>query len=108
MTILSTLLAAHNLYPSVQPFTAPFFQMSYYHPETGLYTQGRDDVYYVISAVLAFTAVRGMCMDWIFNPLARMCGLKKKVSIRVAEQAWLLCYDLTLWSYGMVCFLRVS
>jgi very-long-chain ceramide synthase len=104
LTILSTLLAAHNLYPSVQSFTAPFFQMSYYHPETGLYTQGYDDVYFVFSAFLAFTAVRGICMDWIFNPLSRYCGLKKKTSVRVAEQAWLVCYDLTYWSYGMVSF----
>ena len=103
MTTLSTLLAAHNLYPSVQSFTGPFFQMSYYHPESGKYKQGWDDVYFVISAVFAFTAVRGIALDWIFTPLARHAGMKKKASVRFAEQAWLVCYDLTYWSYGMVC-----
>lgn len=102
LTILSTLLAAHNLYPSVQSFTTPFFQMSYYQPETGLYTQGRDDIYFVISAVLAFTAVRAIFIEWILRPLAKATGLKKKASLRFAEQAWLIVYDSTYWSYGIV------
>ncbi|EEA27924.1 hypothetical protein TMatcc_003775 [Talaromyces marneffei ATCC 18224] len=101
LTTLSTLLAAHTLYPSVQSFTAPFFQMSYYHPESGKYKQGWDDVYFVISAVFAFTAVRGICLEWIFTPLGRYAGMKRKASVRFAEQAWLVCYDLTYWSYGM-------
>lgn len=103
LTTLSTLLAAHTLYPSVQSFTVPFFQMSYYHPESGKYKQGWDDVYFVISAVFAFTAVRGICLEWIFTPLGRYAGMKRKASVRFAEQAWLVCYDLTYWSYGMVC-----
>lgn len=77
--------------------------MSYYNPDTGLYTQGKDDIYFVISAIFAFTAVRCIFMDWIFIPFARHSGLKRKTSIRFAEQAWLVCYDLTYWSYGMVC-----
>ncbi|QKX56355.1 uncharacterized protein TRUGW13939_03456 [Talaromyces rugulosus] len=101
LTILSTLLAAHHLYPSVQPFTTPFFQMSYYQPETGLYTQGRDDIYFVISAVIAFTAVRAIFIEWILRPLAKATGLKKKASLRFAEQAWLVIYDTTYWSYGV-------
>lgn len=111
LTILSTLLAAHNLYPSVQSFTTPFFQMSYYQPETGLYAQGRDDIYFVISAVLAFTAVRAIFIEWILRPLAKATGLKRKASMRFAEQAWLVIYDSTYWSYGIVrtkLFLEVS
>jgi acyl-CoA-dependent ceramide synthase len=102
LTILSTLLAAHNLYPSVRSFTTPFFQMSYYQPETGLYIQGWGDSFFVISAIIAFTAVRAICIDWIFCPLAKHSGLKKKASVRFAEQAWLLVYDFSYWSYGMV------
>ncbi|KAH8697273.1 putative longevity-assurance protein [Talaromyces proteolyticus] len=101
LTILSTLLAAHNLYPSVQSFTTPFFQMSYYQPDTGLYSQGWDDVYFVASAILAFTAVRAIFIDWIFRPFAKSTGLKKKTSIRFAEQAWLIVYDVSYWSYGV-------
>jgi acyl-CoA-dependent ceramide synthase len=86
----------------VQSFTTPFFQMSYYQPETGLYTQGRDDIYFVISAVIAFTAVRAIFIEWILRPLAKATGLKKKASLRFAEQAWLVVYDTTYWSYGVV------
>lgn len=102
LTILLTLFAAHNLYPTVRSFTTPFFQLSYYQPETGLYSTGWDDAYYVFSTILALTAIRAMFIDWIFRPLARKAGLKKKASMRFAEQAWLFVYDLSVWSFGMV------
>jgi acyl-CoA-dependent ceramide synthase len=108
LTILSTLLAAHNLYPSLRSYTAPFFEMAYYQPSTGLYIHGRDDLYFVISAILAFTAVRAIFIDWIFRPLAKSVGLKRKASIRFAEQAWLLVYYATFWVFGMVSLYQAS
>jgi acyl-CoA-dependent ceramide synthase len=76
--------------------------VSYYKPEIGLYAQGGEDSYFVASSILAFTAVRALCIDWIFRPMAKRFGLKKKASMRFAEQAWLLVYDLSYWSFGMV------
>ncbi|KAL1965121.1 hypothetical protein VTN77DRAFT_6034 [Rasamsonia byssochlamydoides] len=101
LTILSTLLAVHNLYPSLRAYTTPFFEMSYYQPTTGLYIHGRDDIYFVISAILAFTAVRAIFIDWIFRPWAKRAGLKRKASVRFAEQAWLLVYYGSFWTFGM-------
>ncbi|KAL2013953.1 hypothetical protein VTN00DRAFT_1478 [Thermoascus crustaceus] len=102
VTILAMLLAVHNLYPSLRPYTAPFFQLSYYQPSKGVYIQGWDDIYYVIGSAIGFTAVRAIAIDWIFRPLARWAGLKKKKpSLRFAEQAWLLVYYGFFWSYGM-------
>lgn len=100
------LLAVHNLYPSLRPYTAPFFQLSYYQPSKGVYIQGWDDIYYVIGSAIGFTAVRAIAIDWIFRPIARSAGLKKKKpSLRFAEQAWLLVYYGFFWTCGMVSFL---
>jgi acyl-CoA-dependent ceramide synthase len=96
------LMAVHNLYPSLRPYTAPFFQLSYYQPDTGFYVQGWDDIYFVFSSGIGFTAVRAITIDWVFRPIARRSGLKKKASIRFAEQAWMALYYGFFWAYGMV------
>lgn len=101
VTILAMIFAVHNLYPSLRPYTAPFFQLSHYQPSEGLYVQGWDDIYYVIGSAIGFTAVRAVAIDWIFRPIARYGGLKRKPSIRFAEQAWLLVYYGFFWSFGM-------
>lgn len=102
LTIFSTLLAVHNLYPSLRSYTTPFFQLSYYQPETGRYVLGWNDVYFVVSAIITFTAVRAICIDWTFRPLAKYLGLKKKASLRFAEQAWMAVYYCIFWSVGVV------
>lgn len=102
LTILTMIFAVHNLYPSLRPYTMPFLQLPHYDTTKGAYVQGWNDIYFIISSILAFTAVRAIVIDWIFEPIARNKGLKRKPAIRFAEQAWLLVYDSTFWSYGMV------
>lgn len=102
LPILVTLMAVHNLYPSLRAYTTPFFQMSYYQPSTGRYRQGWDDIYLVISSIIGFTAVRAISIDWIFRPITKRAGLKKKASIRCSEQAWMLVYYGVFWPLGMV------
>ncbi|KAH1493835.1 hypothetical protein LV164_007566 [Aspergillus fumigatus] len=101
LTILGTLLAAHNLYPTLRPYTAPFFELSYYQPSEGVYVQGFDDVYFVVSSAITFTAVRAIAIEWIFRPAARYAGLKRKASNRFAEQAWMWMYYAFFWTFGM-------
>ncbi|KAJ5610195.1 hypothetical protein N7510_006914 [Penicillium lagena] len=101
LTTLATLLALHNLYPSLRPYTQPFFELSYYVPSKGQYVQGWDDIYFVASGIIAFTAIRAIAIEWILQPLARYAGLKRKASVRFAEQAWLFMYDGFFWSLGM-------
>lgn len=103
LTILAMLLALHNLYPSLRPYTQPFFELSYYNPATDSYVQGWDDVYFVFSASLALTAVRAIAIEWILIPLARRAGLKRKGSIRFAEQGWQATYYGFIWAVGLVC-----
>ncbi|KAK2753929.1 sphingosine N-acyltransferase lag1 [Arachnomyces sp. PD_36] len=95
------LLAVHNVYPSLRPYTAGFFQLSHYNPETGTYVQGWRDIYFAIGSIIGFTAARAITIDWIFQPIARAGGLKRKASLRFAEQGWLVVYYGGYWSFGM-------
>ncbi|KAJ5081463.1 TRAM1-like protein [Penicillium alfredii] len=101
LTILAMLLALHNLYPSLRPYTQPFFQLSYYDPATDQYVQGWDDIYFVISAAIALTAIRAIAIEWVLQPLARCAGLKRKGSIRLAEQGWQAMYYGFIWAVGL-------
>ncbi|PGH08263.1 hypothetical protein AJ79_06049 [Helicocarpus griseus UAMH5409] len=102
VTILTMIFALHNLYPSLRPYTSPFLQLPHYQPEKGTYVQGWDDIYFAMGAILAFTAVRAIAIEWIFQPIARQWGLKKqKASLRFAEQGWILVYYGGYWTYGM-------
>ncbi|KAJ5579000.1 hypothetical protein N7450_007867 [Penicillium hetheringtonii] len=101
LTILAMLLALHNLYPSLRPYTQPFFELSYYNPATNQYVQGWDDVYFVFSAALALTAIRAIAIEWVIQPLARQSGLGRKGSVRLAEQGWQVMYYSFVWATGL-------
>lgn len=102
------LLAVHNLYLSLRPYTTPFFQLSYYSPSQGVYVQGWDDIYFVASSAIAFTAIRAIAIDWVFRPAGMVAGLKEKTSVRFAEQAWMGLYYGVFWSYGMVSVIALA
>lgn len=103
LTILAMLLALNNLYPSLRPYTQPFFELSYHDPSTNLYVQGWDDVYFVFSAALVLTAIRAIAIEWVFRPFATRAGLKRKGSVRLAEQGWQALYYGFIWGVGLVC-----
>lgn len=102
MTTLAMLLALHNLYPSLRPYTAPFFQLSYYDESTNSYVQGWDDVYFVFSAAVALTGIRAIAIEWVMQPIARASGLKRKNATRIAEQGWMAMYYGFIWMVGLV------
>lgn len=98
------LLALHNLYPSLRPYTQPFFELSYHDPASNTYVQGWNDVYFVASATLALTAIRAIVIEWVIQPLGRSLGLKRKAALRLAEQGWQVLYYGFIWAIGLVCF----
>ncbi|KAJ5907929.1 hypothetical protein N7495_000611 [Penicillium taxi] len=101
LTILAMLLALHNLYPSLRPYTQPFFELSYYNAAGDYYVQGWNDTYFVLSAALALTAIRAIAIEWVLQPLARFAGLKRKGSVRLAEQGWQAMYYGFVWAVGL-------
>lgn len=64
---------------------------------------GWDDLYLVLYWIVVLTGLRAAIMDYLLVPLAQMAGVTtKKDKTRFAEQAWILIYDSTVWSLGMV------
>jgi acyl-CoA-dependent ceramide synthase len=77
--------------------------MSYYDAESQTYTQGWDDLYFVMFWIVIITGARVAVMDYVFRPLARAGGVEsKKTEIRFAEQGWLIVYYSVFWTLGMV------
>ena len=104
INLLLLLCLAHISFPRARRQTRKFFELSYYDRNTGLYTQGWDDLYFVFFWIIIFTGLRAFVMDYVLTPLAQMGGIQKtKSRVRFAEQAWLIMYDSIIWPLGMVC-----
>lgn len=89
--------------PKARPYTTRFFTLSHYDADTGLYTTGPGDNYFIAFCIVLFTGLRAGCMENVLAPLAKLWGIsKKKDMTRFAEQAWLLIYYLVFWPLGFV------
>lgn len=54
-------------------------------------------------SIVVLTGLRAAAMDYILVPLAQMGGVRtKKGKVRFSEQGWVLIYDTTMFSLGMV------
>ncbi|KAF2454121.1 TLC domain-containing protein [Lineolata rhizophorae] len=102
INLMLLLALAHICFPRARRRTRKYFDLSYRDPDTGLYSQGWDDMYFVAFWVVAFTGLRATIMDYVLMPCARLGGVAgKKERLRFAEQAWLLIYYSCFWSLGM-------
>ena len=93
----------HICFPRARQSTRKFHLLSYYNPRTGNYALGWDDFYLVCYSIVVLTGLRAAAMDYVLMPLAQMGGVRtKKERVRLSEQGWLLVYDVTMFSLGMV------
>lgn len=100
---LLLLALTHLFFPSLRHRTIHYFTLSYRDPDTGLYTQGWDDLKLVSCWIIIFTALRAATMDYLLLPFAKCAGItKKKAIVRFAEQAWMLIYYCISWPLGFV------
>src|SRR4051812_22795061 len=103
LALISTTVFLHTLHEPSRKSTQKFLRLSYSSPSSdGTYTQGIDDIYFVLAWVVNFTALRAISIDWILTPLGRYMGVEKKNHLRFAEQGWLVLYYGTFWTLGMV------
>lgn len=103
VALLSLLPTIHTLVPSARPIVDKFVYLANRVPETGNYLKSTDDVYFVFTWIIMFTLLRITCMDYVFQPYARMRGIAgAKELLRFAEQAWIMVYYSFFWSFGMV------
>ncbi|KAF2843724.1 longevity assurance proteins LAG1/LAC1 [Patellaria atrata CBS 101060] len=102
VNLLLLLVLTHICFPRARRRTRKFLSLSYYDPETGLYTQGLDDIPFVVFWIIVFTGLRVVVMDYVLIPFARWGGIRKeKAMVRLAEQGWLLVYYSVFWTLGM-------
>lgn len=105
-TLIFGVISLHILYPESRIHTRKFLQLSYPSQTENVYTQGLDDIYYVVAWVINFTALRAVSIEWILQPLAGSLGVVNKNRLRFAEQGWLVLYYSIFWTLGMVCILH--
>ncbi|KAK6208097.1 Sphingosine N-acyltransferase lag1 [Pestalotiopsis sp. IQ-011] len=105
--LLALLFLTHMLMPKARPYTTRFFTLSHYDADTGLYTTGPGDNYFIAFCIVLFTGLRAGCMENVLAPLAKLWGIsKKKDMTRFAEQAWLLIYYLVFWPLGFYLYYK--
>ena len=98
----------HICFPRARHHTRKFWRLSYHNSVSGNYALGWDDSFLVVFWLVVFSGLRAAVMDYVLTPLAYLLGLENtKDKTRFAEQAWILIYDSTFWSLGMVSVTRI-
>jgi acyl-CoA-dependent ceramide synthase len=95
-------ISLHIFLPQARIHTRKFLQLSYPSRTDQTYTQGIDDIYFLVAWVVNFTALRAISIEWILQPLAGYWDVAKKSHLRFAEQGWLVLYYVVFWGLGMV------
>ncbi|AOW03552.1 YALI0D04026p [Yarrowia lipolytica CLIB122] len=96
LKVLTYIVVMHR-FAALRPYTRKFFHLQYpKHEVDGVaayYSRGRDDIYFVLTGILALTFLRAACMDFVLVPMARALKItKRKPQLRFAEQGWALIY----------------
>ncbi len=101
--LLALLFLAHGM-PRARDYTAKYFTLSYYNPETGDYGMGWADGHLILFCIVLFTGLRAATMEYVLAPFAKAQGISKRKDItRFSEQAWLSVYYFFFWPLGLVC-----
>lgn len=100
--MLALLFLAHGM-PRARDYTAKYFSLSYYNPNTGRYGLGRADGHLILFFIVLFTGLRAATMEYVLAPFAKSQGMTKRKDItRFSEQAWLFVYYSVFWPLGVV------
>ncbi|KAG9296534.1 hypothetical protein G9A89_015126 [Geosiphon pyriformis] len=84
------------------PGSEKFVILQYRDSETGLYSKGIEDAYFVFFWVALFTLLRASAMEYILIPIGRQSGIKSNSRCtRFAEQGWSFLYYSIFWTLGM-------
>lgn len=103
--LLALLFLAHGM-PRARDYTAKYFTLSYYNPESGKYGLGLADGHLVLFCVIVLLGLRAAIMEYVLAPFAKAQGIAKRKDItRFSEQAWGIVYYSVFWPLGLVCFL---
>ncbi|KAK4083765.1 uncharacterized protein Triagg1_1427 [Trichoderma aggressivum f. europaeum] len=100
--LLALLFLSHLMIPKSRVYTRPYFELSHYNPDTGLYANSGNDFYFITFFVVFFTGLRHAVMTFVLCPLARRGGISKKKDVaRFSEQAWNIIHYSVFWPLGL-------
>lgn len=100
-SLILSVTIIHSLVPLVRSYTRLFYELPY--PQAnGQYIQGSDDALFVLGWLVLMTAIRATIIECVYEFVTRLRLMSRKASMRFAEQAFLLTYDFTSFSMGMV------
>ncbi|KXX82367.1 Sphingosine N-acyltransferase lag1 [Madurella mycetomatis] len=99
--LLALLFLAHGM-PRARDYTAKYFTLSYYNPESGKYGLGLADGYLVMFCIVLLLGLRAAIMEYVLAPFAKAQGISKRKDItRFSEQAWAIVYYTFFWPLGL-------
>ncbi|TFA98001.1 Sphingosine N-acyltransferase lag1 [Trichoderma ghanense] len=100
--LVALLFLTHLIMPRSRVFTSPYFKLSHYNPDTGLYAIGRLDLCFVLFFIFFFTGIRHAVMAFVLTPLAKRCGIEKRRDReRFSEQMWNVIHYSLFWPLGI-------
>ncbi|GAA5822695.1 hypothetical protein JCM11251_004346 [Rhodosporidiobolus azoricus] len=97
-TFLLAILGGNALFPPEYHLSTNLTPAPSHHLRSRL----SSDAYFIGFWVVGFLFAREALMRWVFEPLARFCGVKsRRLVVRFAEQAWLIVYYVVSFSVGI-------
>ena len=100
-SLILAALSIHTFVPSARRYTQQFYELPYPDIE-GQYLQGADDALFVLGWLIMLTAIRATIIESTYQYVIWLRVMSRKECMRFAEQAFLLVYDGTSFSLGMV------
>lgn len=100
-SLILAALSLHTFVPSARRYTQSFYELPYPDVE-GQYLQGSDDALFVLGWLIMITAIRAAIIEGTYQYVTWLRVMSHKACMRFAEQAFLLVYDGTSFSLGMV------
>ena len=100
-SLILAVASIHSLLPVARRYTRPFYELPYPDGE-GQHVQGSDDALFVLGWLVLMTALRATIIEGVYQFGTWLRLMSHKACMRFAEQAFLLIYDGTSFSLGMV------
>lgn len=100
-SLILVALSIHTVVPSARRYTRQFYELPYPDVE-GQYLQGADDALFVFGWLVMITATRAAIIEGTYQYVTWLRVMSHKACMRFAEQAFLVVYDGTSFSLGMV------
>jgi len=85
----------------INPKYKAFYELQYRNPETGLYTKGIEDLYFVTFLCFALMFLRWLVQSTVLMGIARLFGIKNPIKLtKFKEAGYFFIWHSTIWIYS--------